>query len=136
MAKMPDSVFIFDGMRMRSHLFFRYLSTSSDLHPYYHPFLLAAFLGEERWAKGAQCSAERKKEIWEDMLPAIAPDTFDSLKVKFEADIALARSKVHYTSLIQTNAFSTYTHLEHDLTCKRAHLQRHERRASIRHAPR
>jgi hypothetical protein len=42
-------IFVFDSMRTRSHLFFRYLSTSEEVYPIYHPFVLAAYLGPERW---------------------------------------------------------------------------------------
>ncbi|CZT15727.1 uncharacterized protein RCC_01561 [Ramularia collo-cygni] len=71
--------FIFDAMRTRSHLFFRYLSTHAKFHPIYHPYLNAAILGEERWAKPAECCEERRFEIWEGMKLLLVDDTFESL---------------------------------------------------------
>jgi hypothetical protein len=49
MKHVGNLIFVFDSMRTRSHLFFRYLSTSGEVYPIYHPFVLAAYLGPDRW---------------------------------------------------------------------------------------
>lgn len=87
-------IFIFDGMRTRSHLFFRYLSTNSGLDPIYHPFLRAAILGQERWAKGAKCCEARRKMIEEGMQPFITEETHESLQGKLIEKVERAKKEV------------------------------------------
>ncbi|KXT16660.1 hypothetical protein AC579_8056 [Pseudocercospora musae] len=45
--------FIFDSTRLRSHLFFRWLSTHPNVYPIYHPYVMAAMFGPDglgwRW---------------------------------------------------------------------------------------
>lgn len=80
--ELPLPIFIFDGMRTRSHLFFRYLCTNPVFRPIYHPFIKAGVMGEERWVKRANCCEARRKMILEEMVPFLTEETYESLKGK------------------------------------------------------
>lgn len=86
----PLRVFIFDGTRLRSHLFFRYFSTHPDVSPIYHPFLTAAMFGPEQLAQHLKHSDMRKHELEVDMVPLQVPDTYASNRAAFEAAVAKA----------------------------------------------
>jgi hypothetical protein len=86
-------IFVFDSIRNRSHLFFRYCSTNPQLYPLYHPFIHAAYIGEERWVRGARVSERRRKAIFEDMVPMLTTETIASRTKCFEDDLADADAK-------------------------------------------
>jgi hypothetical protein len=56
-------VFIFDSARLRSHLFFWYMSTHAAFQPIYHPFVMAAMFGPEHIAQYLKHSQMRQDEI-------------------------------------------------------------------------
>ena len=64
-ARAPLRIFIFDQMRARSHIFFRFMSTHHQLAPLYHPFWLAPFLGLENIADHFEHSEARRNELRE-----------------------------------------------------------------------
>lgn len=77
-------IFIFDGTRLRSHLFFRYLSTSPQVSPIYHPFLPAAMFGrQDHIVQHMRPSALRQKELDEDIVPLLGDDTYQSCREAF-----------------------------------------------------
>lgn len=65
----PSLISIFDSTRLRSHLFFRFISTSPDVEPIYPPFLMAAIFSPERIGQDMHHSKLRRKELEEDLLP-------------------------------------------------------------------
>ncbi len=72
----PDLVFVFDSTRLRSHLFFRWISTSPNVQPIYHPYLPAWMFGSEGlFLQMHNCSGMRRKEK-EDMAPLYGDDTY------------------------------------------------------------
>lgn len=88
------AVFIFDSMRTRSHVLFRFLSTNAKMHPIDVPFLRAGIVGKERWLKGARCCEERRKVIWEPDQPMDAGDTFEMLRKELAEGVEEAALKV------------------------------------------
>jgi hypothetical protein len=87
LASTPLRIFIFDSTRLRSHLFFRYLSTSSEVCPVYHPFLMAAMFGPDHLAQYLQHSEARQKELDEDMQPLYGSDTYEQAATAFKAAV-------------------------------------------------
>lgn len=73
----PLRIFVFDSTRLRSHLFFRYLSTHPDLAPVYHSFLMAGMFGPEHLSQHLQHSSMREKEIREDLQPFRGTETYE-----------------------------------------------------------
>ena len=85
MANEADShpilrVFVFDSARLRSHVFFRYLSTHPDLAPISHPFLPAAEFGPQTLVRQLQHSEIRQREIEQE---SVTNDTFDGCRDAF-----------------------------------------------------
>ena len=72
------SIFIFDSTRLRSHLFFRYLSTSAQVTPILHPYLSAAMFGPDHISKYMRHSEMRQKELDVDLAPLMGEDTYQS----------------------------------------------------------
>ncbi|KAF2486462.1 hypothetical protein BDY17DRAFT_79558 [Neohortaea acidophila] len=73
MAASTQPIFVFDSTRLRSHLFFRYVSTHPALAPIYHPFLTSAMFGPERISLYFRHSDAREKEVRQQR--ADCPDT-------------------------------------------------------------
>ncbi|KAI0164946.1 hypothetical protein GGR57DRAFT_451165 [Xylariaceae sp. FL1272] len=86
-------IFVFDSTRLRSHLFFRYLSTSSQITPILHPWVSAAMFGREHVAQHLRHSEIRQEEIDEDLGPLIGSDTFQSCCESFKKDVADAQRR-------------------------------------------
>ena len=91
----PRLVFVFDHLRARSHLFFRWMSTSPELEAIYHPFILANLLGRDaRFTQHSRNSEARNKENNQDLLPLYGQDTFESCRLNLEAAVKEAQEKV------------------------------------------
>jgi hypothetical protein len=72
-------IFIFDSTRLRSHLFFRYLTTSSRVKAILHPFIAAATFGREHKCQHMRHSAQRQKELEEVFAPLLGGRHFPEL---------------------------------------------------------
>jgi hypothetical protein len=103
-------IFIFDSTRLRSHLFFRFVSTSPNVRPIYHPFLMAAMFGPERIEQNMRHSEVRRKELEEDLVPLYGEDTFASCKQQFVQAVESAKnagkiplSNEHWFNVIDTD---------------------------------
>ena len=121
----PQSIFIFDNMRSRSHLFFRWLSTSPGLAPIYHPFILAMFLGPERFTRFTRNSESRNKENNEALLLIYGDDTHESCSRKLRSDIMKAQQAVSRGSraTFSPGSKSDLTFLGQDTVDERAFYQ-------------
>jgi hypothetical protein len=86
-------IFIFDSTRLRSHLFFRWVSTSPNVQPIYHPYLMAAMFGPQRLGKQMHHSEARRKELEEDLVPLYGDDTYDSCTRQFVRAVDDARTR-------------------------------------------
>jgi hypothetical protein len=102
-------IFIFDSTRLRSHLFFRWVSTSPNVQPIYHPFLMAAMFGPERIEPRMRHSEARRKELEEDLLPLYGDDTYASCKQQFikTANDVQTRGKIPLANEHWFNVFDT-----------------------------
>jgi hypothetical protein len=102
-------IFIFDSTRLRSHLFFRFISTSPNVQPIYHPFLMAAMFGPERIEPQMRHSEARRKELEEDLLPLYGDDTYASCKQQFIKAVEHARAdgKIPLSNEHWFNVFDT-----------------------------
>lgn len=90
----PRHLFVFDNMRTRSHLFWRWISTHPELYTTYHRYLKAGFLGPQNVLPKLRDTPARTKEN-EEMLKHVGePDTFGSSNRRLEADIAEAEKQV------------------------------------------
>jgi len=80
-------IFIFDATRLRSHLFFRYISTHPALQPIYHPYLTAAMFGPEALKNLLAPSPTRAAEmgLTPEVQQAIftSPETYASSTERF-----------------------------------------------------
>ena len=90
----PPHIFVFDYMRTRSHLFWRWISTHPSLTISYHPYLMAGFLGRERVTKGLRHSEKREASL--QALGKLTPtdETFDSSTRSLEKEVAQADREV------------------------------------------
>jgi hypothetical protein len=86
--------FVFDNMRSRSHLFFRWISTSPELVPVYHPFSIAAFLGPERYPLRCNGTEETKKRNEAMFAPFLEEETYEESINKFTRAVANAQTEV------------------------------------------
>lgn len=55
-------IFVFDYMRTRSHLFWRWMSTHPELHAIYHPYFDSGFFGADRVIKHTRNSQARQAD--------------------------------------------------------------------------
>lgn len=85
-------IFIFDSTRLRSHLFFRYLSTSAHVQPILHPYLSAAMFGPDHIAQYMQHSEIRRKELEEDLPHLMTNDTYQSCREAFTKAVETAQA--------------------------------------------
>lgn len=85
-------IFIFDSTRLRSHLFFRYLSTSPQLTPILHPYVSAAMFGPEHIAQHLHHSAARQRELDEDLPPLMGTDTYSTCTSAFRSAVSDAQA--------------------------------------------
>lgn len=90
----PLRVFVFDNMRVRSHIFGRLFSEHPDLEQIYHPFLMPSFLGPERMQRHFKHSAVRRKEIEEGWAPLYVPDTYGMCQRELANRVAEIEKKV------------------------------------------
>lgn len=88
----PLRIFIFDSTRLRSHLFFRFLSTHDALAPVYHPFLPGAMFGPERIVQHLKLSDARQRELNERRRGPGSDATYDTDRKKFVQATAAAES--------------------------------------------
>jgi hypothetical protein len=86
-------IFIFDSTRLRSHLFFRYLTTSPQANAILHPFIAAATFGREHKSQHMRHSAQRQKELEEVFAPLLGDDTFQSCSEAFSAAVEAMHTK-------------------------------------------
>lgn len=90
----PQHIFVFDNMRTRSHLFWRWISMHSELYTTYHRFLNAAYLGPDSILPKLQDLEARTKEN-EEMLKMFGEqDTWESSNGDLERDIEEAEKQV------------------------------------------
>ena len=80
-------IFIFDSARLRSHLFFRYLTTSPSTFPIQHPFVPAAQFGPECMIQHLRHSEARQKELDEQKATIFGNDTYQSCREAFESAV-------------------------------------------------
>ena len=87
-------IFVFDYMRTRSNLFWRWISTHPSLYTTYHPYLMAGFLGPARITQWTRNSLKRKEDI--DALIKHSPtdETFDSSSFALEKEVERAEHEV------------------------------------------
>jgi hypothetical protein len=89
----PLRIFIFDSARLRSHLFFRFLSTHDAFAPIYHPFLSAAMFGPEELTQHLK-RPNAQLDDWTNnhTLPGYDA-TFDSDRAAFVTDLEHAEER-------------------------------------------
>lgn len=88
------TLFVFDQIRTRSHLLFRYFSTSPQLDPIPHPFLEAASAGPDRWFYDPNI-AENGKDVLQNYLPIMSSKTHAPSAEYFANKVAAAHEKVN-----------------------------------------
>ena len=88
---MASPIFVFDSTRLRSHLFFRYLSTHPALEPIYHPFLSAAMFGPDQIANYLEHSEIREEELATYRKTLAVPDTYAENIRKLESAVQSAK---------------------------------------------
>lgn len=71
----PLRVFVFDGPRCRSHLWFRLLAQHPQFERVYHPYLLPVGMGPYRVHEFLRNSEERHHEIAVEMAPLYVSET-------------------------------------------------------------
>lgn len=94
------TLFVFDQIRTRSHLLFRYFSTSPQLDAIPHPFLEAASAGPDRWFYDPNI-AENGKDVLQNYLPIMSAKTHTPSAEEFADKVAAAHEKVSI-DLLQT----------------------------------
>lgn len=83
-------ILIFDSTRLRSHLFFRYVSTHPDLALIYHPYLMAAMFSPEYLAQHLKHSQARSDELEQQSKTIFGTDTYTSRTTAYLEAIAKA----------------------------------------------
>ncbi|KAK3722487.1 hypothetical protein LTR37_002479 [Vermiconidia calcicola] len=108
----PLRIFIMDSPRLRSHLFFRFLSTSSQLAPIYHPFMIAAMFGPEEVWQHMKDQSFRKINLGEECKPVYDDATFENSQEAFVEAVGAAEkegkvvlSNEHWFNLLKTDVF-------------------------------
>ena len=92
-------IFVFDYMRTRSHLFWRWFSTHPALHVHYHPYLVSGFFGGSRILKYTRNSGKRQAE--HDFLVQSTPtnETHEDSNRKLENELKKAEQEVRVLPL-------------------------------------
>jgi hypothetical protein len=87
-------IFVFDYMRTRSHLFWRWVSTHPALYVTYHRYLMSGFLGGSRILKHTRNSEARQTE--HEFLVNSTPtdETHEDSNQVLKEDIAQAEAEV------------------------------------------
>jgi hypothetical protein len=87
-------VFVFDSVRTRSNLFFRWISTNGAMSPIHHPYSEAAMLGPERYTRHANLTAEEEEAYDARLQPFSVTDTYDDATRDFRNAVQKAQSQV------------------------------------------
>ena len=92
-------IFVFDYMRTRSHLFWRWFSTHPALDVHYHPYLMSGFLGASRILIYTRNSEKRQAE--NDWLAESAGtnESHEDSNRKLENDLKKAEQEVRVLPL-------------------------------------
>ncbi|KAK5166206.1 uncharacterized protein LTR77_008467 [Saxophila tyrrhenica] len=89
----PRPVFVFDNPRSRSHLFFRWISTSPKLAPIHHAFMMASLLGPDRFTLHTRASPGRKQQTQSAVAPFCGDETHETCRTQLAQHVLNAHEK-------------------------------------------
>ena len=87
-------IFVFDYMRTRSHLFWRWMSTHPALYVTYHRYFMSGFLGRSTILKHTRNSEARQAEHEFLLNSTPSDETYEDSNQRLKGDIAEAEAEV------------------------------------------
>lgn len=96
LASERPHIFVFDYMRTRSHLFWRWLSLHPELYATYHRYMISGWVGGSQMLDKLRVGEARQAEIDSLLKSNTEQETNEDNNAKLIEDVAEAEAKVRW----------------------------------------